>query len=230
MIQLSQLRWILLPLFFAFAYPLLTPAGELSPALAARESGVSLYSQQDAASEPTGTLQKDEPLFPIAEAVGRETWYMVRTKQGVVGWVRASDVIVGTQVKETFKEKDSGSSTWAAITSDGRTLNGTWSAAPSSAGRSASGGWTLRDSSGATALRGTWTAEMHSTGWNGTWRAASEGRQNEHRGSWSVEMSNPKDARFAELFEAAARDATRGIWTAGNESGSWSIRVVKSAS
>lgn len=227
MIQLSQLRWLLLSVFFAFAYPLLTPAGESSPALTVREAGASLYSQQDAETQPIGALQKDEPLFPIAEAVGRETWYMVRTKEGVIGWVRASDVIVSTQIKETFKDKDSGSSTWAAISSDGRNFNGSWSAAPSAAGRSASGGWTLRDSSGATAQRGTWTAEMHSTGWNGTWRAASEGRQNEHKGSWSVEMSNPKGARFAELFEAAARDATRGIWTAGNESGSWSIRVVK---
>ena len=225
--QVSQVRWILLSVFIAFAYPLLALAGESSPALTVGEAGASLYAQQDAESKPIGALQKDETLFPIAEAVGKETWYMVRTKQGVIGWVRASDVNVSTQIRETFKDKDSGSSTWAAISSTGRTFNGTWSASPSSAGRSASGAWTLRDSNGATAMRGTWSAEMHTTGWNGTWRAAAEGRKKEQRGSWSVEMPNPKDARFSELFEAAAKDATRGIWTAGNESGSWSIRVVK---
>jgi hypothetical protein len=76
-------------------------------------------------------------------------------------------------------------------------------------------------------MRGTWSAEMHTTGWNGTWRAAADGRKSEYRGSWSVDAENPKAVRFSELFEAAAREATRGIWTAGNESGSWSIRVVK---
>jgi hypothetical protein len=227
MTPLRQLRVILLSLFFSFAPPMIVPAAESGPTLTAREAGAPLYSRQDARSEPMAKLQKDEPLFTIAEAVGTETWYMVRTSQGVTGWVRASDVEVSSKVREVFKDKDVGSSTWAAITSDGNTFKGTWTAASGATGKSAGGAWTLNDSSGATTLRGTWAAEMHSTGWNGTWRASADGRKNEYRGSWSVEMEKPGNARFADLFEAAARDATRGIWTAGHESGSWSIRVVK---
>lgn len=222
-----QLRVILFSLFFLFALPVLIPAGEPSSTLTAREAGAPLYARQDAHTEPIAKLQKDEPLFTIVEAVGVETWYMVRTSQGLTGWVRAADVVVSAQVREMFQEKDAGSSTWAAVASDGRTFRGTWSADSSATGKSARGGWSLSDSSGAATLRGGWTAEMHSTGWNGTWRASVEGRKNEYMGSWSVEMENPQKARFADLFEAAARDATRGIWTAGRESGSWSIRVVK---
>jgi len=227
MTQLSQFRWIFLSLLFALVTPLISAAADSPPALTVGDNGATLYAQQDVETKPIGSLQKDEPVFPIAQAVGTESWYMVRTKQGVVGWVRAAEVAASKQIRETFIEKDSASSTWTAITADGRTFNGSWSASPSSAGKSATGAWSLRDSSGASVMRGTWSAEMHTTGWNGTWRAGAEGRKSEYRGSWSVDAENPKAVRFSELFEAAARDATRGIWTAGNESGSWSIRVVK---
>jgi hypothetical protein len=227
MTHLSQLRWILLPLLFVFAIPFSMIAADSPPTLTVGDGGATLYAQQDVETKPMGTLQKDEILFPIAQAVGSESWYMVRTKQGVVGWVRAAEVAASTQIRETFMEKDSASSTWTAITADGRTFSGSWSASPSSAGKAANGAWSLRDSSGGSVMRGTWSAEMHTTGWNGTWRAAADGRKSEYRGSWSVDAENPKAVRFSELFEAAAREATRGIWTAGNESGSWSIRVVK---
>lgn len=227
MTQLTQLRVNLFSLLFLFALPIVVAAGEPAPTMTVGESGAPLYSRQDSHSAPIAELPKGEPLFTIAEAVGTETWYMVRTNQGVIGWVRAADVIVSSRIREIFQEKETDASTWAALTSDGRTFRGTWSAEPITAERSARGTWTLRDSSGTTKLRGGWTAEMHSTGWNGTWRAAVEGRKNEYQGSWSVEMESPQNARFADLFEAAARDATRGIWTAGRESGSWSIRVVK---
>ncbi len=227
MTHLSQLRWIPLPLLLVFATPFSLIAADSPPALTVGDNGATLYAQQDVETKPIGSLQKDEPVFPIAQAVGSESWYMVRTKQGVIGWVRAAEVTASKQIRETFIEKDSESSTWTAITADGRTFNGSWSASPSSAGKSATGAWSLRDSSGASVMRGTWSAEMHTTGWNGTWRAGAEGRKNEYRGSWSVDAENPKAVRFTELFEAAAREATRGIWTAGNESGSWSIRVVK---
>ena len=110
------------------------------PALTARETGVALYGRQDAETERIATLEKGETLVPLVEAVGIETWYMVRTKRGLTGWVRAADVIADSQAKEAFKEKESGSSTWSARSADGRTFNGTWNVAPNSSSRSASGG------------------------------------------------------------------------------------------
>ena len=210
----------------------MVPAPEINgadspPVLTARESGVALYARQDEETERIATLEKGEALFPIAESVGRGIWYMVRTKQGTIGWVRGSDVVVSNQTKEAFKEKESGSSTWAARTGDGKTLNGTWTIAPNSSHNAASGGWTLRDGSGAPVMRGTWTAEKHATGWNGVWRAVVEGRQGEHTGSWSAEFSHMRNARFAELFEAAAKEAVRGLWTGSKDSGSWVIRTYK---
>ena len=66
-----------------------------SPAsLSARESGVPLYARQDLESEPIDRLEKGDILIPMAKSVGQEIWYMVRTKAGLIGWVRAVDVVV----------------------------------------------------------------------------------------------------------------------------------------
>jgi len=198
-----------------------------SPLLTARESGVALYAQQDEETDRIGTLEKGEALFPIAESVGRGIWYMVRTKQGVIGWVRAIDVEVSSQAKDTFKEKETSSSSWAARTEDGRTFVGTFSVAPNPTARAARGFWTLKDANGATVMSGGWSAEMHSTGWNGTWRANVDGRPGDFRGSWSVDPGPSKKVNFAELFEAAVKDAVRGLWTGAGESGGWTIRTFK---
>jgi len=197
------------------------------PTLAARESGVPLYAQQDEESARIASLEKGAPLTALAESLGRGTWYLVRTQEGAVGWVRGSDVVVPGEVKEIFNEKASGASTWAARTGGGRIFNGTWSVAASSSPSAASGSWTLSDGSGKTIARGTWSAEKNSTGWNGIWRATAEGRQSEYTGSWSAELPHVRNARFSELFEAAAKEAIRGLWTGGTESGSWSIRAYK---
>jgi hypothetical protein len=195
--------------------------------LTVRESGVALYAQQDEETDRIATLEKGEALFPIAESVGRGIWYMVRTKQGVIGWVRAIDVEVSSQAKDTFKEKETSSSSWAARTEDGRTFVGTFSVAPNPTARAARGFWTLKDANGATVMSGGWSAEMHSTGWNGTWRANADGRPGDFRGSWSVDPAPSKKVNFAELFEAAVKDAVRGLWTGAGESGAWTIRTFK---
>jgi hypothetical protein len=202
-------------------------AADAPPALTARETGVALYAQQDAETDRIATLEKGETLFPMVEAIGSEIWYMVRTKQGLVGWIRGADVVASTQTKDAFREKESGSSTWAARSADGRSFSGTWSVAANSNRRSAGGGWTLSDASGATVMRGSWSADKHETGWNGVWRAVVEGRPGEQSGSWSAEFPHMRDATFSDLFAAAAKEAMRGLWTGGNASGSWSIRYVK---
>lgn len=202
-------------------------AADSPAALTVRDSGTPLYAQQDSETEPIMRLQKGETLTPMAESVGQEIWYMVRTKQGQIGWVRAADIAVSTQVKESFREKEPASSNWGAVTEDGKTFGGSYTVDPSSTGSTARGFWTLRDANGSTVLRGSWSAQMHSTGWNGTWRAAVEGRGGDVTGSWSAELPTARTGHIADMFDMAAKEAIKGLWTGANQSGSWSIKTFK---
>ena len=220
-------RRSLLALFLLFVMCAGAGAGESTPALTARDDDVPLYARQDAESEPFSRLQKGEVLTPMFESIGQEVWYMVRTKQGQVGWVRGADVVVSSQVKDTFREKETASSSWAARTEDGQTFVGTFTVAPNATARAARGFWTLKDAGGATVMSGGWSAEMHTTGLNGTWRASAEGRQGDFSGSWSAEMAQAKKGGLTEMFEAAIKDAVRGLWTGAGQSGGWTIRTFK---
>jgi hypothetical protein len=210
---------------FLLLHPALQADGATAPSLTARATGVALYPRQDATTDRIATLAEGEALFPLMEAIGVEVWYMVRTQRGLVGWVRAADVVASAETREAFTEKE-GTSTWSARSADGRSFNGTWNVAPGSNRRSASGGWTLSDGKGSMALRGTWSADKHETGWNGVWRATVEGGKGEYSGSWSSEFPHTRNAAFADLFAAAVKDAMRGLWTGGSASGSWSIRAA----
>jgi len=198
-----------------------------TPELTAREPGTPLYARQDRESEPIIRLPKGEALTPLAESVGSEKWYLVRTAQGQTGWVRAADVGASEQVKETFVEKEPESSNWSAVTNDGRTFNGSYRVDPKSSDRSAHGAWSLRDANGNTVLRGAWIAQMHSTGWKGTWRATVEGQQGEFNGSWSAELPAAGTRRFTAMFELAAKEGIKGSWTGVDLSGTWSIKTFK---
>ena len=210
-----------------FARTAFSIAADSSPLLTVRESGVALYSHQDEYADKIATLQKGEVLTPLAEAVGQESWYLVQNKQGLSGWVRATDVLASEKVKETFKEENISGSTWTAIDGKGSAFAGSFTVDSGAAPDKASGSWTLRDGMAKIAARGTWTAQKFSTGWSGTWRATAESPKTEYTGSWTADFSQARDARFAELFEAAARDVIRGVWSSGSNSGSWSIRVAK---
>src|SRR5262245_8805213 len=70
------------------SFPSSCDAGEATASLTVREAGGALYAQQDAQSDQIATLQKGQLLTPLAQAVGQQTWYMVKTSQGLVGWVR----------------------------------------------------------------------------------------------------------------------------------------------
>ena len=224
---LNPLRGSLVVLFMLFVMCAGAGAGESTPALTARDDDVPLYARQDAESEPFSRLQKGEVLTPMFESIGQEVWYMVRTKQGQVGWVRGTDVVVSSQVKDTFREKETASSSWAARTEDGRTFVGTFTVAENATARAARGFWTLKDAGGATVMSGAWSAEMHTTGLNGTWRASAEGRQGDFSGSWSAELAQAKKGGLTEMFEAAIKDAVRGLWTGAGQSGGWTIRTFK---
>ncbi|HEU4340094.1 MAG TPA: SH3 domain-containing protein [Candidatus Binatia bacterium] len=191
-------------------------------------SGAYLYSRQDEESSPIAKLEKGERLVPLIEAIGQQVWYMVKTQGGLTGWVRAVDVTATAQVKEVFKEatEDPSLSTWSARTSSGRTFDGTWTINPGSSATAVSGTWTLSDPTGKTNLRGTWTAEKFATGWQGVWRAVVDGRSGDYAGSWTAAFDAAHDASFIELFEASVKDAIRGLWSAGGQSGSWTLRAA----
>jgi hypothetical protein len=201
-------------------------AAEATRALTVREAGATLYAQQEAESDKIATLQKGQLLTPLAEAVGQQTWYMVKTQRGLVGWVRAVDVSGGDQLRQAFKEQPK-LSTWSARTATGRILEGGWSVNPASSPDKASGTWTLSEATDKITLSGTWSAQKFSTGWSGTWRAAVEGQRREFTGSWTADFPQARETSIAELFLTAARDAIRGIWIAENDSGNWAIRAAE---
>jgi hypothetical protein len=219
-------RWVLAFLSLGCVMSLGLAASP-APGLMARESGVILYSGQDTDSLQLTTLQKDEPLTLLAEAVGNETWYMVRTRQGLIGWLRASDAILSEAVKRSLSQELFSTSRWSAQASQGPIYGGTWSVEPHSSANAAAGTWALQDGGGTTLFSGRWSAEKFSTGWNGVWRAHSQGSKVEYSGSWSADLAHDADAPFTHLFEAAARTAVRGVWTGGSQSGTWSIRAAK---
>jgi hypothetical protein len=215
-------------IFLAFGGVSLGLAASPTPGLTVRESGVILYSGQDTDSLRLTTLQKDEPLRLLAEAVGNETWYMVRTRQGLIGWLRASDVILSESVKRDFSQELLSTSTWSAQAGQGPIYGGTWAVErQQSSANGSAGTWTLQDAGGTTIFSGRWSAEKFSTGWNGVWRAHSRESKVEYSGSWSADLPHDADAPLTHFFEAAARIAVRGVWTAGSQSGTWSIRTAK---
>lgn len=222
---LSASSWRLIFLL-VLGFPYFSHAAEATKALTVGESGASLYSQQEVESDKIATLQKGETLVPLAEAVGQQTWYMVKTARGLVGWVRAADTSGAAQLRETFKEQ-SQRSTWSARTTAGHTFEGSWTVEPASSTDRASGTWTLGEGIDKIVLRGTWAAQKFSTGWSGTWRATLEGQKREFTGSWTADFPQAREASIGELFATAARDAIRGIWSADGDSGSWFLRAAK---
>jgi hypothetical protein len=114
-----------------------------------------LVCRQDAETDRIATLEKDEILVPIAESVGGEVWYMVRTKRGLTGWVRAIDVVISNAAKDNFGRRSPVRPRGAPRSSEGRIFSGTWSVAPNATSESAAGAWTLNGANGTTTMRGT---------------------------------------------------------------------------
>lgn len=75
------------------------PQGSQQPA------GIQVYSSADDTSEPVGTVLPGEAVTPIAESQGSGgvKWYLVKTKIGVVGWIKQSDGEHAKKVDSFFK-------------------------------------------------------------------------------------------------------------------------------
>lgn len=69
------------------------PADTIPSTLTVKRSMAYLYAQQDDQSPAINKLDQGEKLIPVGKAYGGgETWYMVRTQKGALGWVRSSDI------------------------------------------------------------------------------------------------------------------------------------------
>ncbi|MGH7775298.1 MAG: redoxin domain-containing protein [Candidatus Binatia bacterium] len=69
------------------------PALPFDSALFVKSSEASVYTYQDEHSHPVAKLERGEKLSPLGKASkDGKTWYMVKTQNGAVGWVRFSDV------------------------------------------------------------------------------------------------------------------------------------------
>jgi thiol-disulfide isomerase/thioredoxin len=71
----------------------LEPAVPLPNMLRPKAAGISVHSQQDTHSEMLGKLAPGDELVPLGKVSGpAEFWYMVKTRSGVIGWVRGAEV------------------------------------------------------------------------------------------------------------------------------------------
>jgi hypothetical protein len=119
------------------------------------------------------------------------------------------------------------SNTWAARSSTGQTLAGTWTATADPKTGAVTGTWTLLDAQRRTTARGGWSAAKSPTGWNGSWRAVAEGRAGEYAGTWTASVDLTPTTNLRDLFAIAAKAAVSGTWQAGSQSGAWTIQVFE---
>ncbi len=51
-----------------------------------------LFSRQDDETEKITGLSQGEILVPLLQSAGGNDWYMVKTQNGIIGWIKSSDV------------------------------------------------------------------------------------------------------------------------------------------
>jgi len=75
-----------------------TPEREIS----SRKS--KLFASPDTSSVQVGVLENGEPATPIAETVGVQgaTWYLIKSKTGVIGWMKRSEAEESKRVEQFF--------------------------------------------------------------------------------------------------------------------------------
>ena len=51
-----------------------------------------LFPRQDEEAEQIAQLSEGDNLVPMVQSEGGRPWYMVRTKKGLIGWIKSTDV------------------------------------------------------------------------------------------------------------------------------------------
>ena len=139
--------------------------------------------------------------------------------------VTGAQAVAGQDAAGNPQRNQSG--TWSARNSRGATFLGTWTAAPGPTSGTVTGTWTLVDAQGRAVANGAWSAAKAPAGWTGAWRAIVAGREGEYSGTWTAGVDLKGDASFVDLFEKAVQTVVSGTWSAGTQSGAWSIRAAK---
>lgn len=121
--------------------------------------------------------------------------------------------------------RDARRGTWSAAGGN-LTLMGTWTAVPDTTHNTVTGTWTLMDAQGKTAAFGGWSAVKSNDRWTGAWRANVTGRTGEYSGTWTSSIDLKPNTKFVDLFERAMQNIVSGTWSAGAQSGAWSIRAA----
>jgi hypothetical protein len=114
--------------------------------------------------------------------------------------------------------------TWAARSSSGQTLGGTWTVIEYLKSGGVTGSWTLLDAQGRMLATGGWSAARSPAGWTGSWLAAA-GQAGEFTGTWTAKLDLKPAAGFRDLFAKAVEAAVSGTWRSGPRSGAWTIQV-----
>jgi hypothetical protein len=81
-------------------------AADSSTVLTVTTLNARLYPHQDNESKFIATLENGEKLQPLAQGVGYQAWYMVKSSKGLIGWVQATDVSSGDRVAEAFRDTE----------------------------------------------------------------------------------------------------------------------------
>jgi len=69
-------------------------ARPLPSSLIVESKKAGLYRRQDDETEKITELPQGDDLIPMAQT--GQNWYLVKTKKGLIGWIRSSDVSNGT--------------------------------------------------------------------------------------------------------------------------------------
>jgi Aspartyl protease len=113
--SLRACRCIFSCLIVAAAFSALVFLGQAHAASSeqlATNSEMAVFTSADESSAVIESVRDAGSLSPLGEMTGAGgvKWFMVKTKSGNVGWIKASDKIVGTRIDEHFRSlpKDSG--------------------------------------------------------------------------------------------------------------------------
>jgi len=69
------------------------PTIQIPAKLFPKKNGAALYARQDSLTDIAAKLEQAEELTTLANiSSGGQDWYMVKTRKGLIGWVKAADV------------------------------------------------------------------------------------------------------------------------------------------
>jgi len=98
-------QWLVILLAAVFASPAFCQV-DASTMLEVKGSRAYLFTEPEGRSQVVAELEPGEKLVPLVNVIGSgESWYWVKTQEGTVGWVKASDVQGADHLEKPFSEE-----------------------------------------------------------------------------------------------------------------------------